>query len=164
VIEQQARVIHVEDGVVRVRVGGQTGCSACDEGKGCGAGLFGKLLKRNPVELQLSNVIGASHGQAVRLGLPESLFMKLVFRLYAWPLFAGLTGMIAGHKLAESASASAGIVDLSALAGAILGVAVVLIFWQRASRPDISAGNIQLLENRAPGLVCGTGVSNNRFS
>ena len=43
--------------MVQVRVGGQSGCAACDAGKGCGAGLFGKLLRRNPVELELVNEI-----------------------------------------------------------------------------------------------------------
>ena len=64
-IEQQARVLRADDLQVVVRIGGQTGCAACDAGQGCGAGLFGKLLRRNPVELQLTNDIGASAGQSI---------------------------------------------------------------------------------------------------
>jgi sigma-E factor negative regulatory protein RseC len=85
-IEQQARVIRSAESSVVVRIGGQTGCSACDEGKGCGAGLFGRLLKRKPLELELPNHFDSLNdiqgGQAVSVGLSESLFLKMVFRLY----------------------------------------------------------------------------------
>jgi len=147
---------------VLVRIGGQTGCTACDEGRGCGAGLFGKLLKRNPVELELSNDTGAREGEAVQLGLSESLFMKLVFRLYAWPLIAGLTGAFVAYRLAVSAGASPGIVDLATAAGGVIGALLILIFWNRASKPDIGPGDIHLLDKKVATAGCDSGLSNNQ--
>lgn len=143
-----------------VRIGGQTGCAACDEGKGCGAGLFGKLLRRHPVELELVNEIGAREGQAVQLGISESLFLRLVFRLYGGPLVAGFAGAAAAHSVATSAGLSTVMADLATIAGACLVVSAVLIFWSRASKPDISSSDIQLLENPVAGPVCGTGTEN----
>ena len=146
--------------MVSVRIGGQSGCSACDEGRGCGAGVFGKLLKRHPVELDVVNEIGARTGQAVQLGISESLFLRLVFRLYGRPLVGGLAGAAVAHALATSAGAGAGILDLATIAGAILGAAVVLIFWNMASKPDISSGDIHLLENPDAEPECGAGKFN----
>lgn len=153
-IEQQARVLHADGSMVQVRVGGQSGCAACDAGKGCGAGLFGKLLRRNPVELELVNEIGARTGQSVQLGFSETLFMKLVFKLYGWPLMAGLAGAVSGHRLAVAKGAGAGLLDLATLAGACAGLALVLIFWRRTSKPDISSGDITLLDSQAAETAC----------
>lgn len=153
-IEQQARVLHVVGSKVRVAIGGQSGCAACDAGKGCGAGLFGKLLRRNPVELELANDIGARTGQSVQLGLSETLFMKLVFSLYGWPLMAGLAGAVSGHQLAVAKDAGAGLADLATFVGACAGLALVLIFWKRTSKPDISFGDITLLDSQAAETAC----------
>jgi sigma-E factor negative regulatory protein RseC len=159
-IEQQARVINSNGAMVSVRIGGQSGCSACDEGRGCGAGVFGKLLKRHPVELDVANEIGARTGQAVQLGISESLFLRLVFRRYGRPLAGGLAGAAVAHALATSAGAGAGILDLATIAGAVLGAAVVLIFWNMASKPDISSGDIHLLEIPDTEPECGAGKFN----
>ena len=153
-IEQQARVLRAGGSKVLVSIGGRGGCVACDAGKGCGAGLFGKLLKRNPVELELVNDIGATAGQSVRLGLSETLFMKLVFSLYGWPLIAGLAGAASGHQLAVANNAGAGLLDLATFTGACAGLALVLIFRNRSSRPDISSRDICLLEGQAGNAVC----------
>jgi len=163
VIEQQARVVTVEQGRVQVRIGGQTGCSACDDGKGCGAGLFGKLLKRHPVEMELDNSIGAINGQAVLLGMSEALFLKLVFRLYGLPLLAGLLGAVGGHWLAVNMGAGAGMIDLLTLAVAVFAALTVLIFRQRASRQDISSKEIHLLERPVANSICGRGVPANQI-
>jgi sigma-E factor negative regulatory protein RseC len=144
-IEQQARAVKTENGFVLVQIGGQTGCTACDEGRGCGAGLFGRLLNRKPVELLLPNQGNVQAGQAVQLGLAESLFMKLLFRLYAWPLIAGLTGAVGGFALASYLGVSAGAQDLATLSGAILCGLLVLNYWKRTTKPDIDSSDIQLL-------------------
>jgi len=163
VIEQQARVIRAEGEMVRVQIGAQSGCTVCDEGRGCGAGLFGKLLNRKPVEIVISNPFAAQAGQTVQLGLSESLFIQLVFRLYGWPLLAGLAGAALGHQWAVSKALTAGLTDLASLvAGVIFGV-LVLIFWSKGSGPDISPGDIQLLDKPVAGTACESGVNNNRF-
>ena len=156
-IEQQARAIRAENGFVLVQIGGQTGCAACDEGKGCGAGLFGKLLNRKPVELLLPNQNNVKAGQAVQLGIAETLFMKLLFRLYAWPLFAGLAGAMGGFALASNFGLSAGSQDLATLLGAVLSGSLVLNFWNRTTKPDIKSSDIELLDKPDTADSCKAG-------
>jgi len=161
-IEQQAMIVEARDQSVLVRIGGQTGCAACDEGKGCGAGLFGKLLKRKPLELVLSNTSNAQAGQPVQLGLSESLFMKLVFRLYGWPLVAGFLGAVIAYRLADLAGAGPGMLDLATAAGAVGGALLILIFWNRASKPDIGPDDIHMLAKQVATATCSKGISSNR--
>ena len=91
-IEQQGRIVAIANGRASVRLGGMSGCPSCDAGKGCGAGVFGRLLKRNPVELELENGIDAADGQAVMVGISEGIYLRLITRLYLLPLLAGLAG------------------------------------------------------------------------
>lgn len=120
-IEQQGRVTAETGDKVRVRLGGISGCTACDAGRGCGAGVFGRLLKRRPVDLMFENHLGAENGQAVMVGLPESLFLKLVIRLYLVPLLSGLAGAMLGHYVLYRAGTSGAVLDFGALAVAVTG-------------------------------------------
>jgi sigma-E factor negative regulatory protein RseC len=156
-IEQQARVIDARGSTVSIRIGGQSGCTACDEGRGCGAGIFGKLLRRKPVELDMDNTIDAAAGQAVRLGISDRLFLRLVFRLYGAPLLAGIIGGAVAYRMAFSQGAGDGLADLLTLLGALVSAAVALIFLNRNTTPDISPADIRLLERPEAGSVCGAG-------
>lgn len=118
-IEQQGQVVAVNDGCVSVRLGGTSGCSACDAGKGCGAGVFGRLLQRKPVVLEFDNALQARTGQAVMVGLPESLYLKLVSRFYLYPLLAGMAGAAAGHAAASGFQWTTWGVDVFALASGL---------------------------------------------
>lgn len=129
-IEQQGRIVGVEDGLARVRLGGTSGCPSCDEGKGCGAGIFGRLLKRNPVELELENSIGASDGQAVMVGIPERIYLRLAARFYLLPLFAGLVGAAAVFYLSGLMALSQGAADAASLVGG-MGCAAVTVVRNR---------------------------------
>ena len=119
-IEQQGKVVSAADGSIQVRLGASSGCSACDAGKGCGAGVFGRLLQRKPVIVEFEDSLGADEGQAVVVGLPETLFMALVTRLYLLPLLAGLAGAVCGHWMAGTMALGPGATDFMALIGAVL--------------------------------------------
>ena len=120
---------------IRVRIGASAGCSACDAGKGCGAGVLGRLLRRKDAVLSFDNDIGAAAGQAVVVGLPESVFLRLVLRLYLFPLLAALLGAVAGQILAAHLQFSELTTDLAVLSGGLLaGVIAVRSF--RARRVD----------------------------
>jgi sigma-E factor negative regulatory protein RseC len=125
-IEQQGRVVAVNDSLAEVRLGGTSGCTSCDAGKGCGAGVFGRLLKRRPVLLQLENTISARPGQPVMVGIPETLFLRLAARLYLFPLLAGVVGAAIGHYLAEAAQwGSSGTDAATLLVGVAAGLAAL---------------------------------------
>ena len=144
--------MRTDGGVAWVRVGGQGGCAACDAGRGCGAGVFGRLLRRKPVELAVSNGIEARAGQRVTLGMPESLFIRLVVRLYGWPLGAGLAGAIAGHQAGAWVQAGPAAADLLTLGGMVAGAGAVLRFV-RGRGPDLSENGVSLL-SEAAGETC----------
>ncbi len=124
-IEQQGRVVAVAGDTASVRLGGMSGCPACDAGRGCGAGVFGRLLKRRPVVLELDNLARAEQGQAVMVGIPEGIFLRLVARFYLWPLLAGLAGAVLGHYLSASWFPGPVLTDLTALASGLFAGGMV---------------------------------------
>ncbi len=130
-IEQQGRVVGASGGQVKVRLGGQSGCAACDAGKGCGAGVFGRLLNRKPVVLEFENTIGVVPDQAVMVGLPEKLFLRLIYMLYLAPFVAGLAGAVAGHYFSVQAEASTAAADGLTLAGALVAGGLALRHYRR---------------------------------
>jgi len=129
-IAEQGRVIAVEGDEVLVQIGAASGCPACDAGKGCGAGIFGRLLRNRPVTIQVPNTIGAQVGQPVQFGIPEQRFLALVFRMYLMPLIAGLLGAAVGFALALRVGLQGLAADFSALAFAA-GSAGLTLLWTR---------------------------------
>jgi len=132
-IEQQGQVEAVVGHKIRVRLGGRSGCAACEAGRGCGAGVFGRMFKREPVLMEFENQLEASCGQAVVVGLPDRLFLGLVVRLYLLPLLAGLAGAVAGHYMSlelqiEQAGSDAMTLIVAVLAGS-------LVFWRYRKKP-----------------------------
>ena len=155
-IEQQAQVVRVRNKQVFVRVGADSGCIACDQGKGCGAGIFGKLLNRKPVTLSFRNDCDARVGQAVMVGVSEAAFLRLVFRFYGIPLLAGLAGAAIGHQIGIVKGASAGMIDVLTLAGAL--IAAGFFFWKgrNADSASLDRHKVKLLgsaDNRY-GVLC----------
>lgn len=127
-IEQQGRVVAVDSGEALVQLGGRAGCPACDAGRGCGAGVFGRILRRRAVVMTFDNHLEARAGQAVVVGLPEAWFLSLVARFYLFPLLAGLAGGALGHYVSGLTDAGAGFRDLFTLTAALLGGAGA--FWR----------------------------------
>ena len=119
-IEQQGRVVAAVSERAVVRLGGTAGCPACDAGRGCGAGIFGRLLRRRPVDLTFDNHLQACAGQAVVVGLPEAWFLRLVTRFYLLPLLAGLVAAAFGHYLFSMFGAGTAVTDLATLVAAVL--------------------------------------------
>ena len=130
-IEQQGKVVAVSNGRASVRLGGSSGCPNCDAGKGCGAGVFGRLLKRRPVVLELENRVNALRGQPVMVGIPESLFLRLISKLYLYPLLAAMVGAIIAYSLSSSLGWNTVSSDLTTLAGGLAGGATVIL-WNKS--------------------------------
>jgi sigma-E factor negative regulatory protein RseC len=145
VIEQQGRVVNVQDGFAAIRLGGTGGCASCDAGKGCGAGVFGRLLKRSPMTVNLENTVNARQNQPVLVGIPESLFLKLVARFYLYPLLAGLAGAGAGNYLASQANLGAATVDLFTLLCGLVSGMLILIRLRTNPREFRASNMVHLL-------------------
>lgn len=129
-IEQQGLIVAVAGETASVRLGGNSACAACNAGKGCGAGIFGRLLKRKPVVLELHNGPDVRIGQSVMVGLPETLFLRLVFNFYLFPLLAGLAGAAFGHYVSVKLQLGFAATDGLALLGAVVAGTLALL-WNR---------------------------------
>lgn len=136
-LEQQGQVVAAANGRVSVRLGGQSGCAACDAGRGCGAGVFGRLLQRRPMILEFGNHLDARCGQAVVVGVPEAWFLRLVARFYLLPLLTGLGGAAFGHYLSVMMQAGPLGRDFIALAGGIAAGAAA-VWWNRGRPVEIA--------------------------
>ena len=133
-ISQQGRVVAISDDEVVVHVGGVSGCPTCDAGNGCGAGIFGRLLRDRKTDIRLENSIGAKPGQLVSIGIPENRFLKLVFSLYVLPLIAGLLGVIAGFVISNQFGFNDWVSDLSGLICGVIAAAILLLRGRRMAR------------------------------
>jgi sigma-E factor negative regulatory protein RseC len=144
-IEQQGRVVAADSGKAFVRLGGEAGCPACDAGRGCGAGVFGRMLRRREMVMAFDNHLEARAGQAVVVGLPEAWFLSLMARFYLVPLLAALAGGVLGHHISGLLDAETGLADAMTLIGTLLGGAVA--FWrnQRSSGEFPESIDVHLL-------------------
>lgn len=126
-IEQNVQIIRCENKTVWVRVGSQTGCSACDNGQGCGAGVFAKLLQRKPVVLELPcQNEDLRVDQMATLSFPEQLYLKLVLASYGWPLLAALVGGWAGFALMNKFLLNGFLLDAATLSSGLLAAVLVM--------------------------------------
>ena len=128
-----------------MRMGSQTGCSACDNGKGCGAGIFGKLLQRKPAVIQLARQdIDVRPGQMVTLAFPEQVYLKMVMVYYGWPLLAALIGAFAGYGLGSWLQFGAVPLDVATLVGGILAGGMLLHILKRQKRTELMLNSLKL--------------------
>lgn len=95
-------------------------CRACEEGRGCGAGVFAGLLSRSESRFEISRASGLNPGDQVIVGLDERHLLSGAARLYGLPLAGLMTGALAG-ALAWGADS-----DAAVLVGALGGLAAAL--------------------------------------
>jgi sigma-E factor negative regulatory protein RseC len=145
-VEQQARVIRSERDYAWVRVGGQSGCAACDAGKGCGAGIFGRLLQRRPVEVKVPNPLRVQPGQGVLLTIPDIVYLQLVLWLLGVPLAAGLVGALAGFQLVQPLGLASWASDLASLLAGLVMAVLVLRYSARRMSNALGESPLRLME------------------
>lgn len=144
-IEQQGRVVEVLPAQVCIEVGPAEGCSRCASGKGCGAGLFVRLIHRKPTRLLLTASEPLQPGQVVTIGIPESLFLRWVMRLYGMPLLAAFVTAFPVQLLANEMGLSPGQTDLAVLLAAVAGFAVILFVVKHKITAGVSESSVSLL-------------------
>jgi len=167
-IEQNVQVLQCSDERIWVRMGSRTGCTACDNGEGCGAGLFTKLLRRKPVVLELArNDIDVQAGQMLTLAFPEQLFMKLVFTSYGWPLLAALAGAYSGYVAGAWLQLGPLMIDMLTLAAGGLAAWTLLRLTRHANTTETVLNSLSMtacLRSVTPGLCKGTASAPEHFN
>jgi len=162
VIEQNVQVVRCEGESIWVRMGSQTGCSACDNGNGCGAGVFAKLLRRKSVTIELERRgLDVGVGQMVTLAFPEQVYLKMVFVYYGWPLLAAFGGAFAGFGIGTGFQFGSLALDLATLASGLLAGTFALRMLRRrdAAGKLMNALHVATCHTSATPDLCG-GVFN----
>ena len=144
-IEQNVQVVRCNEQRIFVRMGSQSGCSACDNGHGCGAGVFARLLQRKPAIIELERRdIEVSPGQMVTLAFSEQVYLKVVLAYYGWPLLAGLCGAFAGYSLAARLQFGALALDAFTLLGGMLAGGMAMRILKRQKSTDAVLDALQM--------------------
>ena len=129
--------MEVRGNEVDISIGAKAGCTACESGNGCGAGIFIRLWRRNSVLLTMENTLTACPGQSVIVGIPEQTFLRLVARLYVLPVLAVLAGAVMGHwltlQISQPGTSNLIANDIGALVGAALLCAMAV--WSQRHLP-----------------------------
>ena len=159
-IEQNVQVLRCDKESLWVRIGIQSGCTACDNGKGCGAGLFAKLLRRKPVILELArNEMNVEAGQMLTLAFPEQVYMKLVFASYGWPLVAALAGALAGHSLTSWFGLQVVAIDVATLFCGIVAAWLSMRFFRSRDTAETILNSLHMticIPSNTPNMCTGT--------
>ncbi|MBE9548915.1 MAG: SoxR reducing system RseC family protein [Proteobacteria bacterium] len=162
-IEQQGQVVRLQAENAYVRVGATTGCPTCESGKGCGGGIFARLVPKKPVTLEvpiLTDSPRVAVGQQVMLGLPDVFFLRWTGVMFGLPLLFGLAaaGLVQWGLNTRAAGASAFTIDILVLLSAVLAATVTLLLIRRRAESMLQ-GVRQL---RLLSILPGSGCSNNK--
>lgn len=127
-------MVAIEGNQLLVQIGARSGCKACDAGKGCGAGVFGRLLRNRPVTVPVPLDDRAAPGDPVEVGIADQAYLYLVFRLYVAPLLAGLLGAAVGFAVGRGLEIQGGWSDLLSLLTGLFSAGLVVLWNRRGLR------------------------------
>jgi len=144
-IEQNVQVLRRDRDSFWVRMGSRSGCVACDNGNGCGAGLFAHLMRRQPIVLKLArNSLDAEVGQMLTLAFPEQIYIKMVLASYGWPLIAALGGAFGGYRLGEWLQLTSMAIDITTLIGGVLAALLIVLFIRKRNVAETFLGSLDM--------------------
>lgn len=158
-IEQNVQVLRCDGESLSVRMGSQPGCTACDNGKGCGAGLFASLIRHKPVVLELArNGLDVEAGQMLTIAFPEQVYMKMVLVCYGWPLMAALLGAFGGHSMGSWLGFTPVLIDAFTLVGGVLAAWIILRFFRSRTIGEAVLNSLDIsicLSSKTPNMCTG---------
>lgn len=122
-VEEQAIVVGLKDELAMLEVVRRKPCGLCGQTRGCGASMWGKLFRHRPHIFKALNRIDAKVGDFVIVGVEEQALIRSALLVYGVPLLALLAGAIIA-SLGWGGPQR----DISAVIGAVLGLAVGLLW------------------------------------
>lgn len=129
-IEESARVISVEDGLIWVETQRKSVCGSCSAQKGCGTASLEKVLGRRRTQVMVLSQIAVSPGDEVMIGVQESALLRGSFALYGIPLLLMLLGAVIAEAVVLSQTELP--VVMGALFGLLGGLLYVALFSRKA--------------------------------
>lgn len=132
-IEEQGRVVDIDNEGVWIEVEKQSACAACSARAGCGQRLLAERSAAKRVVICVENRadVSVSVDDRVVVGIEEGAFMKASLALYLLPLLT----LIAGAGIADLLQWSEGVVAIFGLSGLLAGLLAVRYIsrhWHRA--------------------------------
>lgn len=127
-LEEQARVLAVEEGAVWVEADRRRGCARCEAGQGCGGGVLGRLTTRGSSRVRALNALqDLAEGDEVVLGLDEQLLVRGSIMTYLVPLITMLLAAIFAEQFLQTS-------DLAVAAFGAVGLGAGLLILRMYSR------------------------------
>ncbi|MDR2874354.1 MAG: SoxR reducing system RseC family protein [Methylobacillus sp.] len=134
-IEEQAVVVGIEHDTALLEIVRNKPCGLCGQTRGCGVSVLGRLLGHRSAIVRAENQINAKTGDTVVVGLDEKALLTGSLAAYGVPLFSLLIGAALGASFATTRASA----DMYALAGAVAGLALGLL-WLRAHSARRASG------------------------
>lgn len=133
--ERDASVVQTLQGpegllLVRLEFEVNGGCGRCNEPGGCGGVNLAQPLCSKPKSIVVSDPIGLSVGDKVRVAIPDQLLSRGVTRTYVIPLVLFFAGTLLGAAVLPDLLPIQWQVsrDIGAMVGA--GVGLIAAWWQ----------------------------------
>jgi sigma-E factor negative regulatory protein RseC len=144
-IIEAATVIRVADDSVWVSCDNQAGCQRCAEGRGCGGGVFSRLLGDRLREVRVDRYGHRLRaGDHVQIGIAEVDLLKASLMMYLVPLLTMLIMAVIVTRVTPAGWQELGGV-LGALAGLFAGLALARRFGQQQGTAGFGPRVIALL-------------------
>lgn len=132
-LEEQGRVVVVEEGFAWVETQRKSACGSCSVNKGCGTGVISKVVGQRTTRVRAINEINAKMGDEIVIGLNDEALVRGSLAVYAAPLLAmllmALLGDLVGREL--QLNSSEGLTVIFGLVGLGLGFLWVRNFSRR---------------------------------
>ncbi|MDX1516965.1 MAG: SoxR reducing system RseC family protein [Woeseiaceae bacterium] len=104
--------------IARIEVAMAAACPRCAEGKGCGAGLFGRRETARCIEVPLPAGSTLAVGDVVSVDLAPRRLLEAAVIVYGWPL-AGAAAGAAAAFIAGAGDVAAPLCTLLGLGGGV---------------------------------------------
>lgn len=131
-LEEQGRVVAVEEGFAWVETQRRSACGACSVNKGCGTGVISKVVGQRANRVRAINGIDATVGDDVVIGLHDEALVRGSLAVYTVPLIAMLLMALLGERLGSVWQAGSG-EGMSVLFG-LTGLVLAFLWVRRFSR------------------------------
>ncbi len=141
-IEESGKIVEVNGDYAWIESERTSICGSCAVRKGCGTSVIAKLLGQRRVRMRVLNRIDARVGEQVVVGISETGLLRGSLAVYFVPLLGLFLGALGGQWLVASLLQLQS--DAAAIAGAVLGFLLALVWLRHFSR------NKDLDENYQP--------------
>jgi sigma-E factor negative regulatory protein RseC len=130
-LETRAIIVQLEGTEALVEARQVGGCGHCDSGNGCASGKLSKLFCVQPRRFKVHNGINAGVGEEVQVLVADGTLLRSALIMYMLPLVLLLVGGLLGGSLADGIGRR----DAYSAIGALLGLAVGLVFARSSASP-----------------------------